>query len=371
MNMVGQNGLHVKRTYERTCAQVDARVSTQVDAQVSQYCASGCKSGRIHMCIFTCGPKVDLKNEQVKMHMWMRPLLHPLAQYWLTCASTCALICASTCGSTCALRISYLRATPGVFLKSLFTTFWNQLKYLIGCVFVRIIFWPGPFVPWNPSSASDNAARARPLATLRTKTLDREAGNYQPLVALLATKNLIAPMIEVSRCVTKAVNVDTKWHLSSYYVSLFECAIYIRHFFGLIDNHPHPHLTQLHSIDQTKKSKKKTTPFVNGSRSPRLLAFTPAFSRTFFTMLMGVSVSAWHFANKRCSECREPKISTNAMVHVTENGSKCVKLCRIVCYLFCWICVDFSPHVHTCLPRLLDMFWIHPPSQRSPGLLHV
>lgn len=149
-------------------------------------------------------------------------------------------------------------------------------------------------------------------------------------------------------------------------MSRYSSAQYLRHYFDMIDNHPHPHLTQLHSTKQ-----KKTTPFVNGSRSPRLLAFTPAFSRTFFTMLMGVSVSAWHFANKRCSERREPKISTNAMVHVTENGSKCVKLCRIVCYLFCWICVDFSPHVHTCLPRILDMFGIHPPSQRSPGLLHV
>lgn len=156
-------------------------------------------------------------------------------------------------------------------------------------------------------------------------------------------------------------------HIMSHYSS----AQYISVIFLVWSIIIHTHIW-LSSIQSTKqKNQKKTTPFVNGSRSPRLLAFTPAFSRTFFTMLMGVSVSAWHFANKRCSECREPKISTNAMVHVTENGSKCVKLCRIVCYLFCWICVDFSPHVHTCLPRLLDMFWIHPPSQRSPGLLHV
>ena len=165
--MVGQNGTHVKRTYERTCAQVDARVSTQVDAQVSQYCASRCERGRIHMCIFTCsflrstigpkstlfmnmltnkvdcGPKVDLKNEQVKMHMWMRPLytLNYGGRFWTHrvysgtwyILLTCALICASTCASTCALRISYLRATPGVFLKSLFTTFWNQLIYTVLC----------------------------------------------------------------------------------------------------------------------------------------------------------------------------------------------------------------------------------------------
>lgn len=57
--MVGQNGLHVKRTYECTRAHVDARVSTQVDARVNQYCASGCERGRIHVHFHLFVFKVD------------------------------------------------------------------------------------------------------------------------------------------------------------------------------------------------------------------------------------------------------------------------------------------------------------------------
>lgn len=34
MNMFGQNGTHVKRTYERTCAQVNTQVNERVNVHV-------------------------------------------------------------------------------------------------------------------------------------------------------------------------------------------------------------------------------------------------------------------------------------------------------------------------------------------------
>ena len=74
------------------------------------------------------GPKVNLKNEQVKWTCgWTCG--YSLSACVFPFAFACAFSCASTCALLCIhlLRISHLRSTPGVFLKSPFTTFWNQL----------------------------------------------------------------------------------------------------------------------------------------------------------------------------------------------------------------------------------------------------
>ena len=81
------------------------------------------------VCKIDFWAKVDLiKNEQVKWTCgWTCG--YSLSACVFPFAFACAFSCASTCALLCIhlLRISHLRSTPGVFLKSPFTTFWNQL----------------------------------------------------------------------------------------------------------------------------------------------------------------------------------------------------------------------------------------------------
>ena len=120
------------------CAQRAQVLHAQVSAQNVYGSFGPCVHRFIHMFIFTCsffkidswatnkvyfGPKVDLKNEQLGEYS---ACVFTFALAWaFSCALTCAFICTVL---TCAPRISHLRMTAGISLKTLFTRFQIQLQ---------------------------------------------------------------------------------------------------------------------------------------------------------------------------------------------------------------------------------------------------